>query len=92
MNRKRSMLLRISLLLLLAGVVGCSPKNKLEKCHKPQEFQEAEPGPRIRVPGELEALPSEARLPVPYGETKTEPTKRGEPCLVAPPSFDDRAP
>ena len=91
MTRQGSILLRISLLLLLTAIVGCSPKNKLEKCHKPQEYQKAEPGPRIRVPGELEALPSEARLPVPYGETKTEPTKRGEPCLVAPPSFDDRA-
>jgi uncharacterized lipoprotein len=82
----------LALLVLALTTQACSPKNKLEKCHKPQEYQKAKPGPRLRVPGELEALPSEARLPVPYGETKTEPTKKGVPCLVDPPSFEDRTP
>ena len=79
------------LLLLASLATACTPKNKLEKCHKPQEYQQAKPGPRLRVPGELEALPSEARLPVPYGETRTEPTPKGQPCLVEPPSFEDRS-
>lgn len=87
-----SSLLRISIMLFAVFLIGCSPKNKLEKCHKKQEYQDAGPGPRIRVPGELEALSSEARLPVPYGETRTDPTKVGDPCLVEPPSFDDPAP
>ncbi|MGI9292261.1 MAG: hypothetical protein ACR2QG_13435 [Gammaproteobacteria bacterium] len=85
---------RVVVLTALTALLGiaCAPKNKLEKCHKPQEYPKARPGPRLRIPGELEALPSEVRLPVPYGETRTESTPKNEPCLVEPPDFKDRTP
>ena len=77
----------ISLLLLTA----CSgPKSKLEKCHKAQEYQAATIGPRVRVPGDLEPLEDANRLDVPFGETRTEPTAKGDPCLIEPPDYQDR--
>jgi len=88
----RSLLRAIWLALaVVVAVAGCSRgKPKLEKCHKPQEYQEARVGPRVRTPDDLNDLKDEARLPVPFGETKTEPTPEGEPCLVEPPSYTDR--
>jgi uncharacterized lipoprotein len=77
----------ISLLLLTA----CSgPKNKLEKCHKAQEYQTATIGPRVRVPSDLEPLKAENRLELPFGETRTDPTAKGDPCLIEPPDYQDR--
>jgi uncharacterized lipoprotein len=77
----------LSLLLLTA----CSgPKNKLEKCHKAQEYQTATIGPRVRVPSDLEPLKDENRLEVPFGETRKEPTIKGDPCLIEPPDYQDR--
>lgn len=72
-------------------LTACSgPKNKLEKCHKPQEYQTAEVAPRVRTPDDLEALKAENRLEVPFGETKTDPTPKGDPCLIEPPEYQDR--
>jgi uncharacterized lipoprotein len=76
-------------LVLIASLFlfGCSSKGGSTKCHKKQEYQEAKPGPRVRVPGDLEELPDEERLRVPYGETQTEPFPKTEPCLVDPPAY-----
>ena len=76
--------------LVLAACSG--PKNKLEKCHKEQEYQQATVGPRLRVPDDLVELEVQARLDVPFGETKTDPTPKGEPCLIEPPDYQDRSP
>lgn len=81
-----------SRLVMLVGItvlaVACSRgEKKIEKCHKPQEFQQARPGPRVRVPEEMESLSADDRLRLPYGETQTTPVPKGEPCLAEPPKF-----
>jgi uncharacterized lipoprotein len=75
--------------LLLTACSG--PKNKLEKCHKAQEYQTAAVGPRVRVPDDLQALNDDNRLDVPFGETRTTPTPKGDPCLIEPPEYQDRS-
>jgi uncharacterized lipoprotein len=86
----RIYVLVVAVSLLLLG--GCSgPKNKLEKCHKAQEYQTAKVGPRVRVPEDLVVLEPESRLEIPFGPTKTEPTPKGEPCLIEPPEYVDRS-
>jgi uncharacterized lipoprotein len=76
---------------LLLLVSGCGAiKSDLEKCHKPQEYQTASIGPRVRVPGDLEPLNPDARLDVPFGATQTKPTEKGQPCMVDPPEYTDR--
>ena len=81
-----------TLLLGLLLLNACSgPKNKLEKCHKPQEYQTAKVGPRVRIPDDLEPLKAENRLEIPFGPTKTEPTPKGEPCLIEPPEYMERS-
>ncbi len=84
-------------LFLIAAVLGllaaCSgPRVKLEKCHKPQEYQAATLGPKVRIPEGLEPLDPELRLEIPYGSANTTPTPRAQPCLVDPPSYMDRGP
>lgn len=76
-------------LLLMTACSG--PKNKLEKCHKAQEYQAAEVGPRVRIPDDLEPLKAENRLEIPFGETRTQPTPKGDPCLIEPPEYQDRS-
>jgi uncharacterized lipoprotein len=71
---------------LVAGCFG-SNKRKLKKCHKPQEYQQAKPGPRVRVPEGKQELPGDERLRLPYGETQTAPIPKGQPCLEEPPEF-----
>ncbi len=66
--------------------------SELEKCHEKSEYQDAQPGPRLRVPGNLESLPPDARLEVPYGEANTEATALDQPCLIKPPAYEDRKP
>ncbi len=76
-------------LLLITGLFlfGCSSKGGSTKCHKQREYQEAKPGPRVRVPEDMHQLPDEERLSMPYGETQTEAFPKTEPCLVDPPTF-----
>ena len=74
-------------LLVASACVGCFGKREMKRCHKPQEYQQAEPGPRLRVPDGMETLPADERLRLPYGERKTTPVPRGEPCLEDPPTF-----
>ena len=82
---------RFLMLLMAAWLLsGCFFKSDLKKCHKPQEYQQAKPGPRARVPDDLQPLPSEARLKVPYGVTQSEPLPKDEPCLTEAPSFEER--
>jgi len=79
-----------SLLLVAAvlAVVACSRgEKKVEKCHKPQEYQQAKPGPRVRVPPGMDKLSEEERLRLPYGDTQEQPIPKGEPCLAEPPQF-----
>lgn len=72
---------------------GCGAlSGNLGKCHERSEYQDAEPAPRLRVPADLESLPHEARLEIPYGEVNDEATPFDEPCLVEPPSYQDRSP
>jgi hypothetical protein len=66
---------------------GCFFKSDLKKCHKPQEYQQTKPGPRVRVPDDLEPLPPETRLDVPFGEVQTEPLPKEQPCLTEPPVY-----
>ena len=70
------------------AVTGCfGRKNKPKKCHKPQEYQKAEPGPRVRVPENKEQLSADDRLRLPYGETAKQPIPKDQPCLEQPPEF-----
>jgi uncharacterized lipoprotein len=87
----RLLLVSMGLLVVLAS--GCSgPKTKLDKCHKPQEYQQAEIAPRVRVPDDLEPLDDDLRLAVPFGERRTTPRPPDQPCLVEPPDYMDRSP
>lgn len=80
--------IKVALLLLVAGLsTGCFGKREMKKCHKAQEYQQAEPGPRVRVPEGMQELPEEERLRFPYGETRTTPIPKGQPCLEEPPTF-----
>jgi uncharacterized lipoprotein len=83
-------------ILLLAGIIllqGCGVfKSDLDKCHEQREYQAALPAPRVRVPDNLEPLNPEARLEMPYGKTNTEATPKDQPCLIEPPSYNDRSP
>ncbi len=79
------MLILVAALLVVAA---CSRgEKKIEKCHKPQEYQKAKPGPRVRAPEGMEELPSDERLRLPYGDTQSRPIPKGEPCLAEPPKF-----
>ncbi|MDP6437103.1 MAG: hypothetical protein QF790_02570 [Gammaproteobacteria bacterium] len=83
----------ICLLALAAVAQGCGVfGGDAGKCHERSEYQDATPGPRLRVPDDLESLPHEARLEIPYGEINTESTPFDVPCLVEPPSYEDRSP
>jgi hypothetical protein len=66
-------------MVLLAAVLltGCFGKKKLKKCHKQQEYQQAKPGPRVRVPEGMQELPEEERLRMPYGKTQQQPVSCG---------------
>lgn len=78
---------------LCLALSACSgPKTKLDKCHKPQEYQEAEIAPRLRVPEDLQPLDDNLRLDVPFGERQTGPISPDQPCLVEPPDYKDRSP
>ena len=72
----------------LVVVAACSKgEKKIEKCHKPQEYQEARPGPRVRTSEGMEDLPEDERLRLPYGKTQSRPIREGQPCLAEPPEF-----
>jgi uncharacterized lipoprotein len=80
-------------LLALATQSGCFLfKDDLEKCREVREYQGSEPAPRLAVPADLEPLPAELRLPVPYGETNKVAVPKGKPCLIEPPDFFDQDP
>ena len=67
---------------------GCGLfKTEIDKCREKREYQQAQPAPRVQVPDDLEQLPEEARVPIPYGETNTEPTPPEDPCLIEPPDY-----
>jgi uncharacterized lipoprotein len=80
---------------LLAGVLavvglsaGCGLfKTEIDKCHEQREYQAAKPGPRVRIPADLNSLSEETWVPVPYGDTDTEATPDNEPCLIEPPEY-----
>jgi uncharacterized lipoprotein len=78
-------------LIAVAGfslLTACSgPRVKLEKCHKPQEYQQATIGPQVKIPEGLKPLDPEQRLEIPYGPTNTTPTPPSQPCLVEPPPY-----
>ena len=83
----------IAVAVLCVALGACSgPKTKLDKCHKPQEYQKAVIAPRLRVPEDLKPLDDNVRLDVPFGERLTEPTSPDQPCLVEPPDYMDRSP
>ena len=85
---RSAIVIKLVTLLLAAGLTtGCFGKREMKKCHKPQEFQQARPGPRVRVPEGMQDLPEEERLRFPYGETRTTPIPKGQPCLEEPPTF-----
>jgi len=85
----RALVLSVALVL----IAGCSgPKTRLEHCHKSQEYQEAAVQPLVEIPKGLQPLDEEARLDVPTGETRTQPTPAGEPCLIEAPDYMDRSP
>ena len=86
--------LRIFLVLVaLTMQSGCFLfKDDLDKCREVREYQSSEPAPRLVVPDDLEALPDEIRLQVPYGETRKTATPEDQPCLIEPPDYFDREP
>ncbi len=89
----RPLLVSLFLVVVVVVAAGCSgPKTKLDKCHKPQEYQQAEIGPEVRVPDDLQPLDDDLRLDVPAGERQTEPWPPDQPCLVEPPDYMDRSP
>jgi uncharacterized lipoprotein len=84
--------LRLMVLTALLVLQGCGVfKSDLDKCHELREYQAAEPGPRLRVPDGLEPLNAEARLEMPYGAVNVDATPDDQPCLIEPPSYNDRA-
>jgi uncharacterized lipoprotein len=79
---------RVFLLVIASLLIfGCSSSGGSTECYKKQEYQAAKPGPRVRVPNDMQPLPREERLNVPYGETQTEPFPKSDPCLVDPPLY-----
>ena len=83
--------LQLLVLMACASLAACSgPRVKLEKCHKPQEYQQATIGPTVVIPEGLKPLDPELALEIPYGPRNTAVTSVGEPCLVEPPSYLDR--
>lgn len=82
---------RMFLVLVMSALVstgGCGLfKTEIDKCREKREYQDAKPAPRVRVPEDLEGLPDQARVPIPYGETNTEPTPPEDPCLIEPPDY-----
>lgn len=82
---------KLVLTALLSGTMllsGCGMfKSEVDKCHEEREYQSARSSDRAVIPEGLQPLPDEARLPIPYGETKTEPTPPEEPCLIEPPEY-----
>jgi len=87
--RSEVALLAVTSIALLA-LGGCGVfKTELDKCHEYREYQTAKPGPRAQIPDDLEKLPQEARLPIPYGEANTEATPKSNPCLIEPPAYRD---
>jgi uncharacterized lipoprotein len=92
-SRSQAGTIAVLLVALALASASCSRgKSKLEKCHKAQEYQAAQVGPRVRTPDDLNDLPDQARLPVPFGESHTEPTVADQPCLINPPDYTDRQP
>jgi uncharacterized lipoprotein len=90
-SRSQAGAIALLLAALALASASCSRgKSKLEKCHKQQEYQAAQVGPRVRTPDDLNDLNDQARLPVPFGETHTEPTAADQPCLINPPDYTDR--
>jgi len=84
-------LIQLLILAAVTAVAACSgPRVKLEKCHKPQEYQEATIGPKVAIPEGLKPLDPELVLEIPYGPAKTAVTPVGQPCLVEPPNYLDR--
>lgn len=83
--------LTLSLCLILPLVASSCGiiKTELDKCYEQREYQAARPGPRIRVPDDLEPLAEDAWVPVPYGEANTTPTPQDDPCLIEPPDYRD---
>jgi uncharacterized lipoprotein len=82
-------ILLLSFTLLVLSSCGMF-KSKKQKCHKPQEYQKADIGPRVQIPTDLKPLDANLRLDVPDGERMTEPMPKGEPCLTDPPRYTDR--
>lgn len=82
---------RLALVLLLVAATvtsGCGLfQTEIDKCREKREYQEAQPAPRVQVPEDLESLPDDARVPIPYGETNTEATPPEDPCLIEPPDY-----
>jgi len=80
-----------SRLLVMAAVMvlgGCGMfRTELDKCYEQREYQSAKPGARAQVPDDLEPLPEEAWVPIPYGESRTEATPAEDPCLIEPPDY-----
>lgn len=73
-------------LLLLSGGCGIF-KTELDKCHEAREYQQARTGSRTQVPADLQPLSEDAWVPIPEGETRTQPTPADEPCLIEPPDY-----
>ena len=85
------MMLRLTVMVLSVVLLsGCIFSSGKEKCHKPQEYQQAKPAPRVRVPDGMTPLPDSSRLPVPYGEAQSEAIPKDEPCLIEPPGYYDQ--
>ena len=83
--------LQFPVLVAFAFLAACSgPRVKLDKCHKPQEYQQATIGPKVAMPEGLEPLDPELVLEIPYGPTNNAVTPVGTPCLVDPPSYLER--
>ena len=81
-------LLPLIALTALVFTGGCGLfKTEIDKCREKREYQQAQTAPRIQVPEDLGQLPEEARVPIPYGETNTEPTPPEDPCLIEPPDY-----
>lgn len=75
------------LLALPLANCGVVFKSEIDKCYEEREYQQAQPGPRLRVPETLESMAEDAWIPIPYGVTNTTPTPEGEPCLIEPPPY-----
>lgn len=79
-----SSILRIGIVLMLAGALGACGNKGVKGCDKPQRYQESVQNDRIQAPDDLDTLDTLREMPVPEANPRQE-RPEGSPCLELPP-------